>query len=203
MGNESDTAPLMSPVVHNVPYQPVAPQPTSYAVYPSGYPAQNVVYQNGQPVVYASHPMPSYSSAPQQVIYVQSAPSQSGPYHGHATAALILYILSTVGIWICALPSIAISLQLVAHKVIPRDKRAAVIVCSIFELIAFAFVPSFVWYGQTVCHYYYSYYYSDSWCYYNWMGWIAIVIWWGFTIACGIPRIIYTYGAKNNLPESF
>jgi len=220
MGKE-DTAPLISspspvPVV-NVPYQPTAPQyvvyqpnpnvvyqqqpipnvvyqqPNSNVVYQQ--PNNNVVYQ--QPLVYGAPPQ-GYPGA--QVVYVQQV-EQRGSYNGQATAALILYILSTFGFWVCSLPSIIISLNMVSKRVIPYRNRAAVIACSIFELIGFVFLPLFVWYGNEDCETFwtgYSYYTN---CYFIWWGWIALIVWWVFTIAFGIPRIVYTFNARNNNPE--
>jgi len=158
--------------VVNVPYeQPTSPQ---YVVYQPHN--GNVVYQQQQqPLMYAS-PVQGYPGP--QVIYVQQQ-VQNGPYHGHATASLVLYVLSAIGILVCALPSIILSLQMVSKKVIPCKQRTSVIICGIFELIAFVICPVFV----------------------LWSGMITIFVWWAVTIACGIPRTIYTYNARNNNPE--
>jgi len=174
----------------NVPYeQTTSPQ---YVVYQPHN--GNVVYHQQQPLIYAS-PVQGYPGP--QVIYVQQQQVQNGPYRDHAIAALALYILSVIGFWLCALPSIILSLYMVSKKVIPANQRTAVIICGIFELIAYFFVPSFIWYVGKICFYNNG----SSYCDYLWLGWIALVIWWGVTITCGIPRIIYTFNARNNNPE--
>jgi len=192
---EVESTPLYSPVVQ-VPVQPNPPQTTYIIALNNAYQANpNVVYASAPPTQFVGYPQQQH----QQIIYIQSPVVQVGPWNGTATASMILFILSACGIWLCSLPSIILSLQLVSKKVIPERHRAGVIACSIIELIGFFFVPSISWYGQTICD---GWSYDRTYCYYFWLGWIGIVIWWVFTIACGIPRTIYTFRARNNLPES-
>eukprot|EP01113_Clastostelium_recurvatum_P018141 TRINITY_DN213_c0_g1_i2.p1 TRINITY_DN213_c0_g1~~TRINITY_DN213_c0_g1_i2.p1 ORF type:complete len:237 (+),score=60.03 TRINITY_DN213_c0_g1_i2:279-989(+) len=190
-----------------------APAPAGYAPQPQpgygqppqpyyGQPPPTVYLQPGQapPPGAAVYMMPM-AAAPQPQVVVVSAPAQpKGPYSGHATAMLILHILAlTCGFWVCELPSVAISLHMAAKHVIRKEDRAAVIALSVLELIGLAFFPCFIWYYQyeTVC--YFSFFGSEY-CSIMpvWYGWIAIVVYFIFSLAFGIPRTCLTWRARNN-----
>ena len=103
--------------------------------------------------------------------------------------ALVCYIIGMFT-FVIHVPSIAISLHMVrvGHIVKKKDE---VLAFGILELIAWVFVCAFGWYYQyLVCYDYDTY--GNYYPYYclTWLGWIAIVVWWVFGIAFGIPRVV-------------
>jgi len=193
-----------------------APQPQQYAL-PPGQPQPTYYYlppgqapPAGGPVYYATQQAPQtvyrpYEANPQNnVVYVQGgSPQVRGSHSGLAVAAMVLFIIAfSAGIWPCHLISIAMSLHMVNVKVIPERHRPAVIAFSVLELIAWIFLPAFVWYFtcqiEYVPYYFDDRYYEDSYEVCNWIGWPALVVWYVFGLAFGIPRVVYTFMARRN-----
>jgi len=178
-------------VPHQYTFQQTAP-PQAQTMYSAPPPQTMYVY-------------PQQGVAPQpQYVYVQPAQQIYGAPMGHvleappankrnnqaeilAVSCLVLYIVS----WFCiitSVASVALSLHMVKKRYVVRMK-SEVIAFSILELIAFAFIISFSWYGEEECYYYY--YYTS--CYYNWWGWISFVVWGAFNLAFGIPRVVFSW----------
>jgi len=189
--------------------QQPAPAPVNYVYLAPGQappPGAQVVFMAQPPTV-----MQSYQPAPAapNVVYMNHpVRANKGSHYGLCIAAMVLFIVTySAGIYPCGIISIAMSLHLVNVKVIPDKRRAAVIAFSVLELVGWVFVPAFSWY--TTCEEVESdeeywdgtaYRYRTVWvevCF--WSGWIAIVVWWVFGIAFGIPRVIYTFRARNNV----
>eukprot|EP01112_Ceratiomyxa_fruticulosa_P013248 TRINITY_DN3710_c0_g2_i1.p1 TRINITY_DN3710_c0_g2~~TRINITY_DN3710_c0_g2_i1.p1 ORF type:complete len:268 (-),score=55.21 TRINITY_DN3710_c0_g2_i1:99-902(-) len=193
--------------------------------YPANYiPPQNVqgvvaqAQQGQQPMYYAPQVAPQiiYVQAPPQVyqgangpqlVYALPGRNQvQGPGYGLAISSFILFIISLFGFWVTTLPSVIFSLMLCSKKIIPASRRPAVIACSVFELIGWAFVPAFVWYGtwedvDWSSNNYDDEYSSYPYSYYMWWGWISLIVYYVFMLAFGIPRIVFTYSARNKQPE--
>jgi len=207
MGQEEDRNPLMGG------YQQAAPQPHPQAQ--GGYvtyqqPMANYAYlQPGQQppqgqVVYVVQGGPSPIAQPYQVplqpppgvVYVQR-PYPSSPYNGMALTSFICFMLTVaMGFWPLQIISIAISLHMVHMGVIPCSQKGTVIALSIFEILGWAFLPSFVWFYTCTPAYNYGAYYS---CWnVQWWGWISIVVWYATALAFGIARVVLTYKARRN-----
>jgi len=115
----------------------------------------------------------------------------------HAVTVLVTFLVGFFT-YACYIASIAVSLHMVRKGYIVK-RQAAVIAFSILEMIAWAFVASFVWYSDYQCSPYYDYYGNYIWnCYTMWWGWISIVVWGVFALCFGIPRVIFSwhYDAK-------
>jgi len=117
--------------------------------------------------------------------------------NGLAVAMLVTFLVGYFT-FVTYLASIIISLHMVRREYIVK-RKAAVIAFSILELIAWAFVVSFSWYYEEYCYSYpyYNYNYNSSYyytqCYTMWWGWISFVVWGGFALAFGIPRVIFSW----------
>lgn len=160
----------------------------SVAAYPSAYPPQ---------LMYAAPP----PGSPANVVYVVAAPPPISPVpvvtsapnrdiYSMSMACIICYLVGFC-VWVVYLPSIIISLQMVSKKHIPEGKRTAVVVFSVLELLAWLFVPCFIWYSTEQC--YYDLY--DDYCTVYWWGWISLVTFYVFALCFGIPRVLFTYRA--------
>jgi len=160
---------------------------SNFFVHQPGYVQFGLPQQESPQFVYTTTPskdkIPLLQS--HQIIYV---PTPMGSYPrvvvnektppgvGIADCVLILYILGCF-FYICCLPSIIFSLVLVSKKIIPRKQRAAVIACCIFELLAWVLVPALTWVTL-----------------------FAILVWFVFNLAFGIPRVLIVQKARNNFP---
>lgn len=139
---------------------------------------------------------PAYTTNIPQFVSIPK-PQSSRPRY-YAVLSLIFYLL---GIFIMPLqiPSIALSLHMCVKGYI-RQKKAAVIALCVMELIGWAFVPAFAWFGDEDC--YYTQYPYDT-CMYMWWGWISFVVYGAFEIMFGIPRILYTWRYDSEVEETF
>jgi len=186
------------------------------AAYPSGgvYPPQGVAYAPpaaypmyappggfppGTQVVYGAPP----PGTPANVVYVMQQPASPVPVYTTSTnvdrsqqgsACLICFIIGFF-IWIAYLPSIIISFQLVVtKKQISPSRAKAVLAFAILELIAWLFVPAFIWYSDIYC---YTEINLDGYdievCYDFWYGWISLIVFYTFALCFGIPRVIFCY----------
>eukprot|EP01113_Clastostelium_recurvatum_P045747 TRINITY_DN7905_c0_g1_i1.p1 TRINITY_DN7905_c0_g1~~TRINITY_DN7905_c0_g1_i1.p1 ORF type:complete len:255 (+),score=46.82 TRINITY_DN7905_c0_g1_i1:51-767(+) len=192
--------------------QPYPPAPQMYYP-PQQYAAPMVVpYPSSPPVVYVQPgqvgppgatvymmPMGPQALQPQPIIVTVPANRKvKGQYYDHAVAALVLHILGlTAGFFICEIPSIALSLHMVAKGAIKKRDRPAVIGLSIMELIAIAFLPAFVWYSKSITDCYNSFFFGTScYTYEFWLGWITFIVFFVFAICFGIPRTVLTWKAR-------
>jgi len=137
------------------------------------------------------------------VVFVNPAAKSHGSHEGLATAAMVLFIVAFgAGVWPCHIISIAMSLHLVNVRVIPETRRAAVIAFSVLELVAWVFLPAFVWYFTETCvtenFGFGDYLDYETYCYEMWWGWIAIIVWYVFGLSFGIPRVVFTFQARKN-----
>jgi len=184
---------INTPSAYPHPVQPMyyyAPQQQA----PQGLPPGAVIMippsavQVGQP----------YGAAPYASFAPYAPPQQNAPVYSYANglmiAAVITYFVS-YWLFITQIASIAISLHMVRKGYIVKHK-ATVFTLSMLELIGWIFVPAFAWYTEEVCSYTYDsayYTYTYTYCVYYWLGWIAFIIWGVFTLAFGIPRIVFTW----------
>jgi len=114
-----------------------------------------------------------------------------------AVTCLVLYLVSWISM-ITGVASVAVSLHMVKKRYVVQ-KKAEIIAFSVLELIAFAFVLSFSWYYEVHCYTYNRY----TTCTYNWYGWISFVVWGAFTLAFGIPRVVFCWRREKGLASSY
>jgi len=122
------------------------------------------------------------------VPYVTTRPNRD--IQSMASSCLICYIIGFF-FWIVYLPSLIISFQMVGRKYIPESKRTMIVVFGVLELVAWLFVPCFIWYYTGYC-------FEDlyeTYCYIQWWGWISLVIFYSFALCFGIPRVIWCHQA--------
>eukprot|EP01113_Clastostelium_recurvatum_P029907 TRINITY_DN361_c0_g1_i2.p2 TRINITY_DN361_c0_g1~~TRINITY_DN361_c0_g1_i2.p2 ORF type:complete len:296 (+),score=68.61 TRINITY_DN361_c0_g1_i2:1005-1892(+) len=210
--------PVGQPVYY--PQPAAAPQQQQYVMMGGPPQQQYITIPPGQQQPYL---MPAPVGMQPTIVYVNGTPK--GPYFRSAVAVLVLYILGvTAGFWICDIFSLALSLHMARKKVIDKKHRPAVIALSILELIGWVFVGAFSWFFTEWTIYSptsnpYSSYYRDpatgTYCYRQYSdvypygatnyyrctvyyGWISFIVYFVFAIAFGIPRVVFTWKAKNN-----
>jgi len=151
-------------------------------------PQQSAIMHPVHQPVFHSNP---YSPYPSYI--VQEQPPAENKANKLIVAMLITYALS-LWVFVTQPASIAISLHMVRTGRIVK-RRSEVLAFSILELIGWVFVPAFSWYSDYHCNSYYygyPYYYTSYSCTYEYWGWIAFVVWAAFTLAFGIPRVVFT-----------
>jgi len=111
-----------------------------------------------------------------------------------ATASLVLYILAMCGLWPLQLASVAITIHLTAIGVIDARHATSATLLSVAEVLVWILFPAFGW--LYVCS---ATGYSSTHCVY--LGWIGLSVWWCMSLIIGIPRVYFTYKARNNVPR--
>jgi len=113
--------------------------------------------------------------------------------HVWALRCLILHLLSFVLV-IPQIISIGISLYMVKKSFVIK-RKGEVTALSVIELIAFAFLCSFIWYYQVDCAD--DFFRDELICKKEWKGWIGIVVWGTFAIGFGIPRVLICWNYER------
>jgi len=198
--------------------QQAAPAPVNYAPPPVNYvylspgqappPGAQVVYMAQPPAV--MQPYQPTPVAPNVVYLNNNNVKPRGSHYSICVAAMTLFIVTyAAGVYPCGIISIAFSLHAANVRAIIDKHRGAVIACSILELLSWCFMGAFSWYFT--CYYTYQSvpiynYYGEITGYENedalycqWWGWIAIIVWYVFGMAFGIPRVVFTMKSRYNV----
>jgi len=111
-------------------------------------------------------------------------------YKKMAQISFAFDLLAFFGFWPLHLVSVIISLIMVKRNIIPASEKTAVIIMSVFEIIGWLFLPSFI--AVSTCD-------GDG---RNciWHGWVGLIVW-GVILAGCLPRAMFTYWARFNGPE--
>eukprot|EP01113_Clastostelium_recurvatum_P016654 TRINITY_DN195_c0_g1_i1.p1 TRINITY_DN195_c0_g1~~TRINITY_DN195_c0_g1_i1.p1 ORF type:complete len:268 (+),score=50.80 TRINITY_DN195_c0_g1_i1:93-806(+) len=179
---------------------------------------QQIMYHQQQPQIVYAQPgqqYVQYGAIPQPQTYAvyNTVKPVAGPYFSSAIVALVLYLVGMLFFTPLLIPSVAISFHLARKRVIAPKRIASVVAFGILEYIAWLFVACFAWfyteepYTYSYCS---AYYYTggcSQWSYDTeyqvmWWGWISFVVLYAFALAFGIPRIVFTYQARNNRPAA-
>eukprot|EP01113_Clastostelium_recurvatum_P029909 TRINITY_DN361_c0_g2_i1.p1 TRINITY_DN361_c0_g2~~TRINITY_DN361_c0_g2_i1.p1 ORF type:complete len:305 (-),score=77.89 TRINITY_DN361_c0_g2_i1:113-895(-) len=214
------------PVYYPQPAAGAMPQQQQYMMM-GGAPQQQQQYITIPPGQQQPYLMPAPVGMQPTIVYVNGSPKGPYLRHAVAVLVLYILGV-TAGFWFCDIFSLALSLHMARKKVIDKKHRPAVIALSILELIGWVFVGAFSWYYTEWTIYRapssisYSSYYSSyrdpatgTYCYRQYSddypygatnyykcsmyyGWISFIIYFVFAIAFGIPRVVFTWKARNN-----